>query len=237
MSQASMNGDRRRVLIVDDDPHIREVLRFALDRGGFEVEEARDGLDALERFARRGADLVVLDILMPEMDGTEVCRQLRSPDRPHVPIIFLSSKSDEIDRVLGLELGGDDYVTKPFSPRELVARARAVLRRQSPPEAAAAALVHGGLRLDPERFEVRIDGEAVALTVTEFGLLRTLMGRPGRVFSRDELMQRAYRDHVVVSNRTINTHIKRLRRKLAGAGAEPIETVHGVGYKLSADGA
>ncbi|MEM1183295.1 MAG: response regulator transcription factor [Acidobacteriota bacterium] len=233
------SGDRHRVLIVDDDPHIREVLRFALDRGGFAVEEAIHGRDALERFDRRGADLVVLDILMPEMDGTEVCRQLRSTDRPHVPIIFLSSKGDEIDRVVGLELGGDDYVTKPFSPRELVARARAVLRRLSPPAAQTAAppvLVHGGLRLDPERFELRIDGVDVALTVTEFGLLRTLMGRPGKVFTRDELMQQAYRDHVVVSDRTINTHIKRLRRKLARVGAEPIETVHGVGYRLSAEG-
>jgi len=227
--------------VVDDDPHIREVLRFALDRGGFAVDEAIDGRQALELFERSVPDLVVLDILMPEMDGTDVCRRLRSGAHPQVPIIFLSSKSDEIDRVLGLELGGDDYVTKPFSPRELVARVRAVLRRGAVKGDAAEAksgegvLRAGSLLLDPERFELRIDGREVPLTVTEFGLLRTLMSRPGKVFTRDELMSRAYREHVVVSDRTINTHVKRLRRKLAVAGSEPIETVHGLGYRLSVE--
>lgn len=229
-----------QILIVDDDPHIREVIRFALGKASFETVEAVNGREALERFAEQRPALVVLDILMPEMDGTEVCRRLRSGEhgKHRVPIIFLSSKNDEIDRVLGLELGGDDYVTKPFSPRELVARVRAVLRRVSSDEAetveeAREVLVHGGLRLDVERFEADWKGEAVPLTVTEFGLLRALMGRPGKVFTRDELMQRAYRDHVVVSDRTINSHIKRLRRKLSAAGCEPIETVHGMGYRLS----
>ena len=223
----------RRVLIVDDDPHIREVVRFSLTKAGFEVDEAADGAEALQRLSGRPPDLVVLDILMPEMDGTDVCRRLRG-EHPRVPIIFLSSKSDEIDRVLGLELGGDDYVTKPFSPRELVARVRAVLRRaEAPPDEEPRALVHGPLRLDVERFEVTWSGRPVALTVTELGILRTLMGRPGRVFTRDELMQHAYREHVVVSERTINSHVKRLRRKLAAVGGEPVETVHGVGYRLA----
>ena len=242
-----------RILIVDDDPHIREVIRFALQKAGFVTDEAVNGRDALDRFEANRPDLLVLDILMPEMDGTEVCRRIRyrgpspagEPER--VPIIFLSSKNDEIDRVLGLELGGDDYVTKPFSPRELVARVRAVLRRVAPPatkpaardlassdaESGPAVLAHGGLRLDPNRFEASWNGEIVPLTVTEFGLLQALMGRPGKVFTRDELMQLAYRDHVVVSDRTINSHVKRLRRKLSHAGAEPIETVHGLGYRLS----
>lgn len=230
-----------KILIVDDDPHIREVIRFALGKASFDTVEASHGREALELFEREPPALVVLDILMPEMDGTEVCRRLRSGElgKRRVPIIFLSSKNDEIDRVLGLELGGDDYVTKPFSPRELVARVRAVLRRvgdraePDPTEADGEVLVHGPLRLDVERFEADWEGKVVPLTVTEFGLLRTLMGRPGKVFTRDELMQRAYRDHVVVSDRTINSHIKRLRRKLAAVGCEPIETVHGMGYRLS----
>ena len=264
---AGADSGSPRILIVDDDPHIREVIRFALQKAGFVTDEAVNGRDALDRFESSRPDLLVLDILMPEMDGTEVCRRIRyrgpskgSSDRDptdRVPIIFLSSKSDEIDRVLGLELGGDDYVTKPFSPRELVARVRAVLRRVAPqpsssspsvstagPIGAAAGsgggsnntqavLAHGALRLDPDRFEATWNGEIVPLTVTEFGLLQALMGRPGKVFTRDELMQLAYRDHVVVSDRTINSHIKRLRRKLSKAGAEPIETVHGLGYRLS----
>ena len=231
-----------KILIVDDDPHIREVIRFALGKASFETVEAANGRHALELFAEERPALVVLDILMPEMDGTEVCRRLRSGEagKQRVPIIFLSSKNDEIDRVLGLELGGDDYVTKPFSPRELVARVRAVLRRVTADDEESRSdpgevLVHGDLRLDVERFEAEWRGAAMPLTVTEFGLLRTLMGRPGKVFTRDELMQRAYRDHVVVSDRTINSHIKRLRRKLAAAGCEPIETVHGMGYRLSPD--
>lgn len=240
-SSATEARGRHRVLVVDDDAHIREVVRFALDRSGFEVDEASDGHQALEQVERTAPDLIVLDILMPELDGTEVCRRLRASTSPArgIPIIFLSSKSDEIDRVLGLELGGDDYLTKPFSPRELTARVRAVLRRMDgdgttgDTSDADAMLVHGRLRLDQEKFEARVDGQPLTLTVTEFGLLRTLMSRPGRVFTRDELMERAYRGHVVVSDRTINSHVKRLRRKLAALGSEPIETVHGVGYRLA----
>jgi len=224
-----------RILIVDDDPRIREIVRFALSREGFGTLEAGDGAAALALFDEENPDLVILDILMPEMDGTDVCRALRA--RSRVPIIFLSSKDDEIDRVLGLELGGDDYVTKPFSPRELVARVRAVLRRHAPEEAPASGaapreLSHGKLRLDLDRHQAFWEGRELVLTVTEFGLLRTLMSYPGKVFSRDELMQRAYEYDHVVTGRTIDSHVRRVRKKIAGAGGTAVETVHGVGYKL-----
>ncbi len=229
------------VLVVDDDPHILDVVRFALTKAGFRVETAGDGREALERFAVLGPDLVVLDIMMPELDGSEVCRQIRA--RSRIPIIFLSSRDDEIDRIVGLELGGDDYMTKPFSPRELVARIRAVLRRTQPPttpepiESAsdspkARLLEHGKLCLDLDRFQASWNGEEVQLTVTEFGLLRTMMGFPGKVFTRDELMDGAYAYQNIVTDRTIDSHIRRVRRKFGALGGEPIATVHGVGYRL-----
>ena len=224
------------ILVVDDDPQIREVVRFAVGREGFRVSEAGNGRDAIAAFEREPADLIILDILMPEMDGTEVCRAIRR--RSSVPIIFLSSKDDEVDRILGLELGGDDYVTKPFSPRELVARVRAVLRRgaaaregESPHEGAGR-IVHGRLVLDLDRYVAAWDGVEVVLTATEFGLLRTLAGFPGKVYTREELMGRAYAYDNVVSGRTIDSHIRRVRQKFAGVGGEPIETVHGLGYKV-----
>lgn len=225
------------ILIVDDDPHIREVIRFALEKAGFRTAEAADGRQALARcLAEDAPDLMVLDILMPEMDGTEVCRRLRA--RSRLPIVFLSSQDEEIDRILGLELGGDDYLTKPFSPRELVARVRAVLRRTRPEDEddpAPTVLTRGSLRLDQERFEALWGEQPMVLTVTEFGILRTLMGKVGKVYTRDELMSGAYGDHNLVTDRTINSHVKRLRRKLAAAGGQPIETVHGVGYRLVAE--
>ncbi len=227
-----------RILIVDDDPHIREVIRFALVKAGFETEQAVNGAEALARCRQENPpDLMVLDILMPELDGTEVCRRLRATSS--LPVVFLSSRDEEVDRIVGLELGGDDYLTKPFSPRELVARVRAVLRRAVPPDpngaaAAESVLRRGKLRLDLERFEASFENRPVVLTVTEFGLLRTLMGRKGKVYTREELMDGAYRDHNIVTARTINSHVKRLRRKLAAVGAQPIETVHGFGYRLGA---
>ncbi len=194
---------------------------------------ARDGQEALAVFRRDQPDLVVLDISMPELDGTDVCREIRKTSA--TPIVFLSSRDDEIDRIIGLELGGDDYLTKPFSPRELIARIKAVLRRtRGPAEAASPATLreHGRLALDLDRHEVFWDGASLTLTVTEFGLLRTLMGYPGKVFTRDELMDGAYREHTVVTDRTIDSHVRRLRRKFAELGGEPVLTVHGVGYKL-----
>ncbi len=228
-----------RILVADDEAAIRDVVTFALEREGFVITEARDGREALALFDQDSPALVVLDVLMPEMDGLSVCRALRTKTR--VPIIFLSSRDDEIDRILGLELGGDDYITKPFSPRELVARVRAVLRRwadtQTPPSPSTPkkTITHGPLVLDLDRFSVAWAGAEVVLTATEFNLLKTLARYPGKVFSRDELMDGAYQGEVFVSPRTIDSHLRRIRAKLEAAGAPPdagIETVHGLGYRL-----
>ena len=220
------------VLIADDDPHIREVVVFALGRAGFRTVEAADGAQALARFETERPDLLVLDVLMPGKDGTDVCREIRR--RSSVPILFLSSKDEEIDRVVGLEIGADDYVTKPFSPRELVARVRAVLRRTAgePAPSKASELRHGELRLDVEQHRCRWGDREIELTATELGILRTLLGRPGKVYSRNELMDGAYRDETNVSDRTIDSHVRRVRAKLREAGGDPIETVHGVGYRI-----
>ena len=222
----------RTVLLVDDDQNLREVAHYALSQAGFRVEEAANGRDALAAARARPPDLIVLDVRMPEMDGLEVCRELRKTSR--VPIDFLSSADEEIDRVLGLELGGDDYLGKPFSPRELVARARAVLRRLDPQVAAKDVLRRGPLALDEERFEASWNGNAIVLTVTEFNLLAALLRAPGKVFTRDELISRAY-DGIAVSERTVDSHLRRVRAKLAAVGGEPIETVHGLGYRLALD--
>lgn len=221
------------ILIVDDDAHIRQVVHFALEKSGYNIIEAENGQQALEKFEQHTPNLIVLDIMMPEMDGTDVCREIRKNSQ--VPIVFLSSRDDEIDRILGLELGGDDYVTKPFSPRELVARIKAVLRRFSAPATETtsdATLSHGKLSLNQNEFKAHWDKQEIILTVTEFGLLKTLLSQPGRVFSREQLMSSAYDFNNVVSDRTIDSHMRRVRSKLSKAGGNPIETVHGVGYKL-----
>jgi two-component system OmpR family response regulator len=225
-----------RILVADDDGHIREVVRFALQQGGYAVAEARDGREACARLDAGGIDLVVLDILMPEADGLEVCRRIRRSG--NLPIIFLSSKDDELDRVLGLELGADDYLSKPFSPRELLARVRAVLRRQREPAAAAQApevLRRGPLEMDLGRHRCAWGGREVVLTVTEYALLQALLAAPGKVFSRDDLVDRAWGPGHAITDRTIDSHVRRIRQKLAAVGADPIETVYGIGYRLRED--
>ena len=224
------------ILVVDDDESLREVVRYALDRAGFAVREADNGVKALQSVRQSPPDLVVLDVLMPEMDGLEVCRQLRKDST--VPIVFLSSRDEELDRILGLELGGDDYLTKPFSPRELVSRVKAVLRRSrgAATNEDEEVLHVGPIHMNSDRHRVWVDGEAarqeVSLTVTEFRLLRVLMRRPGRVYTRDELVQRAYPGNHHVSDRTLDSHVRRIRAKFREHGLDPVETVHGLGYRL-----
>ncbi|WP_257164897.1 response regulator transcription factor [Bradyrhizobium sp. SRS-191] len=227
-----------RILIVDDDPHIREVLRVALGKAGMTVTEAADGRAALVRFGEDRPDLIVLDVGMPEFDGLEVCRRIRRTSQ--VPILFLSARDEEIDRILGLEIGGDDYVTKPFSPRELVARVNVILRRAAGGDRAAAPeeLLHGRLRLDPQQHLARFGDTPLTLTALEFSILRTLMTRPAVVFSREQIMSAAYHLNIQVSDRTIDSHIRNIRAKLAAAHCEDaIETVHGVGFRLGRCGA
>jgi two-component system OmpR family response regulator len=223
-----------RILVVDDDAHIREVVRFALEKAGFDIVDVGDGQKALGLFQRTKADLIVLDITMPEMDGLAVCREIRKTS--DVPILFLSSRTDEVDRVVGLEVGGDDYVVKPFSPRELVARVQAILKRtrgKSSDGAESKALNYGDVRLDVLGHGSYWKDKKVLLTATEFSLLRTFLSQPERVFSRDQLMDLAYAGAVNVSDRTIDSHVRNLRAKYAKAGCkELIETLHGVGYKL-----
>ncbi|MFH0901161.1 MAG: response regulator transcription factor [Pseudomonadota bacterium] len=222
------------ILVVDDEPHIIDVVRYAPEQDGFRVLTARHGSDALAIFRRETVDLIVLDILMPELDGLSLCRQLRADSA--VPIIFLSSRTEEVDRILGLELGGDDYLTKPFSPRELAARVRTVLRRSAGrgvAEGSDVALSHGAIEMDVARHEVRVAGARVDLTVTEFGVLRSLIERPGRVLTRSQLIESTYLHDNHVTERTIDTHIRRLRAKLRPFGVDPIETVHGLGYRAS----
>lgn len=229
-----------KLLVVDDDGHIREVIRFALEKAGHQVFEAANGSEGFELFQRLTFDLAVLDIVMPEDDGLELCRKIRK--HSELPIIFVSSRDEELDRVLGLELGADDYLTKPFSPRELSARVSAILRRTSrhtsypetKSEAAESSLLplrHGPLNLDRARHRVAVDGREINLTATEFELLRVLMEAPGRVLSRTQLVESAYGTDHFITDRTVDSHIRRVRRKLDSA-ADLLETVYGVGFRL-----
>jgi two-component system OmpR family response regulator len=224
-----------RILAVDDDLHIREVIRVALSKAGMTVFEARDGKQALARFAGDRPDLIILDIGMPEFDGLDVCRQIRKSS--DVPILFLTARDEEIDRILGLEMGGDDYVTKPFSPRELVARVNVILRRVAVREAntasSAEVLVQGKLSIDPAQHTAEFGGRPLRLTAIEFGILRAFLGRPTALFSREQIMAAAYQFNIQVSDRTIDSHIRNIRAKLAAVSCDNvIDTVHGVGFRL-----
>ena len=222
-----------RILVVDDEAHIREVVAYALTHDGFEVVAAADGRAALAELTAAAFDLIVLDVVLPELDGLSLCRRLRATSP--IPIIFLSSRGDEVDRVTGLELGGDDYVTKPFSPRELATRIRAVLRRTATATGTGevpGVYAVGRLSVDLDRHACLVDGtEPVELTATEMRLLAALCERPGRVLSRTALIARAHGGDHHITARTIDTHIRHIRAKLAPFGLDPIATVHGVGYK------
>jgi two-component system OmpR family response regulator len=221
-----------KILIIADDPQIRDVLRIALKQAGFDVREAGDGTEGLAKARNGQDDLIVLDIGLPGMDGLELCRRLRA--EKDTPVLFLPARDDEIDRILGLELGGDDYVTKPFSPRELVARIRAILKRTcNGGQTTATKLRRGALELDPERHQCSFAGAPVQLTAREMYLLKHLMTRPDHVATRQQHSDAVYGAHVHVSDRTIDSHMRNLRAKLAEAGCdEAIETVHGVGVRM-----
>ena len=224
-----------RILLVDDEQPIQTLLSFPLQRDGYEVVQASDGREALTRFSEQAFDLVVLDVMMPRMDGLEVCRRLRA--RSSVPIIMLTAKSEEIDKVLGLELGADDYITKPFSMREFRSRVKAALRRSGmaqDEEDAERPVEVRGLRIDPAKRTVTLDGEAVATTFVEFEIVNTLARSPGRVFTRDMLLARVWGDSAYRDPRTIDVHIRHLREKIERDAKVPdfIFTVRGVGYRF-----
>lgn len=221
------------ILVVDDELQIVRVVRGYLEKAGYRVLSAANGKDALFVTRHERPDLVILDLQMPEMDGLEFTRRARA-EMPDLAIIMLTARVEELDRILGLELGADDYITKPFSPRELVARVRAVLRRVREPPAPAEILRAGDLVLDKQRREVTIAGESVDLTPTEFELLATLMGAPGRAFARADLLESAQGVAFEAYERTVDAHIKNLRRKIESDPAHPryVTTVRGVGYRL-----
>ena len=222
-----------RILLVDDEPDLLELVRVNLHQAGYEIETAKGGREALACLRRRRPDLVILDLMLPDIEGTEICRQIRAdPALSDLPVIMLTAKAEELDRVVGLELGADDYVAKPFSPRELTLRVRAVLRRQSPATQTTKILTHGPLSIDPARHRCSIDDQEIVLTAKEFELLRNLMERPGRVMTREGLLESVWGADIVVTTRTIDTHMKRLREKLGSAGIL-IETIRGVGYRFA----
>jgi two-component system response regulator RegX3 len=222
-----------RILVVEDEESYSDPLSYMLGREGYEVVVAPDGPSALDEFARRGADLVLLDLMLPGLSGTEVCRQLRQ--RSNVPVIMLTAKDSEIDKVVGLELGADDYVTKPYSGRELLARIKAVLRRHTEPEELLPATVEAGpVRMDVERHTVTVDGQPVSLPLKEFELLEILLRNAGRVLTRGQLIDRVWGSDYVGDTKTLDVHIKRLRAKIEPDPTAPrhIVTVRGLGYKF-----
>lgn len=222
-----------RILIVEDEESFSDPLSFLLGKEGFEVEVVDNGLDAITEFDRNGADLVLLDLQLPGQSGTEVCRQLRQ--RSSVPVIMLTAKDSEIDKVVGLELGADDYVTKPYSSRELVARVRAVLRRQAEPEELISNTVQAGpVRMDVERHVVTVSGDQVSLPLKEFELLEMLLRNSGRVLTRGQLIDRVWGSDYVGDTKTLDVHVKRLRSKIEPDPSNPryLVTVRGLGYKF-----
>ena len=225
------------VAIIEDEADLRELLEYALGREGFETLSAADGITGLANVRRQSPSLVVLDLMLPGLDGLEVCRQLKQDEATRaIPIVMVSAKGEESDIVLGLGLGADDYVTKPFSPKELVARIRAVLRRAETSRASddRMAIVQGCLRIDPMRHKVFLDDQEAELTATEFRILHFLAMSPGRVFARDQILSHALGPNAVVTDRSVDVHIRSIRKKL-GDRRDVVETVRGVGYRFSED--
>ena len=226
-----------KILIIEDEASFSEALEFLLKKEGFEVEVADDGRQGLEKFAANGADLILLDLMIPEVSGTEVCRVIRTTSQ--VPIIMLTAKDAEIDKVVGLELGADDYVTKPYSSRELLARIKAVMRRQGSGqdhEESSGALTVGSIRMDIDKHAVTVNGIAISLPLREFELLEFLMRNSGRVLTRNQLIDRVWGGDYFGDTKTLDVHIKRLRSKIEVDPANPIllQTIRGLGYKLEA---
>jgi len=221
-----------RVLVVEDEESYSDALAYMLRKEGFEVAIAATGPEALTTFDRAGADIVLLDLMLPGLPGTEVCRRIRQTS--NVPVIMVTAKDDEVDKVVGLELGADDYITKPYSPRELVARIRAVLRRGVEPDLAPATLEVGPVRMDVERHIVTVGSQEVRLPLKEFELLEMFLRNPGRVLTRGQLIDRVWGSDYVGDTKTLDVHVKRLRAKLEDNPAEPklLTTVRGLGYKL-----
>jgi two-component system alkaline phosphatase synthesis response regulator PhoP len=227
-----------RIVIIEDEPDIVQLIRYSFQKDGFQLESFTRGKDGLEYLHRKPADLVLLDIMLPDLDGFEICKRLRADERlKALPVIFLTAKGAEIDRVLGLEIGADDYVVKPFSPRELLARVKAVLRRQGPlaENGAAELLEVGELHLDCRTQEVKVRGKAVELSTLEFKLLHFLAAHPGRIFSRDKLLDQVWGQDRFVTPRTVDVHIRRLREKIEEQPDEPrsLLTVRGAGYRFA----
>ena len=218
-----------KILVVEDEASFSDALAYLLGKEGFEVIVADTGPTAIEQFDRHGADLVLLDLMLPGLSGTEVCRQLRT--RSNVPIIMLTAKDGEVDKVVGLELGADDYVTKPYSSRELIARVRAVLRRQGDEDSVVDGVLEAGpVRMDVERHKVTINGSDIAFPLKEFELLELLASRPGKVFNREQILSIVWGNETIVGERTIDVHIRKLREKL---GDDYIRTIKGVGYTFN----
>lgn len=235
---AGRGDGMQRILVVDDEPHIRDVICFALERAGMRPLIARNGSEALAGFRQARPDLIILDVGMPDTDGLEVCRQIRRSSA--VPILFLSARDEEIDRILGLEIGGDDYVTKPFSPRELVARVKAILKRtggRGLEERREATITAGRLCLDRDSRTITTSDRPVAVTALEFAILDALLSRPSTVFTREQLMEAAYGAGTYVADRTIDSHVRNIRAKFLAVGDDAvIATVHGVGFRFGGEG-
>jgi two-component system OmpR family response regulator len=223
----------KTILVVEDDADLCELLEYNLSRSGYRVHIINRLDKALQELRNIQPDLVLLDVMLPDGDGFEFCRQVRADEAlAGIPVLFLTARGEEVDRVLGLEIGGDDYITKPFSPRELVARVAAVLRRMTHEVERDERVVHGVLEVDLGRHECRYRGALLSFTVTELALLVALMRAPGRVIERDALVRKAYGDDHHITERTVDSHVRRIRAKLSAAGTDPIETVYGVGYRM-----